>query len=112
MTRCAADRPNAWSSRSFPAVVPFRAAENLRQQLLRVLCLHAEADADLHDAASFEVAHPQDLLVARLEAGQRLVTAQLVGQAVEDARRRGVGTLERFLVVQRLDDAPVLPPPI
>src|SRR5256885_3145117 len=110
MRRCAADRRNAWSSQSFSAIVSLRAAENLRQQLLRVLRLHAEAAADLDDAEPFEVAHPQDLLVARLEPFERLARRELVGEAVENARGGRVRALERLFVVQRLDEAPVLPP--
>src|SRR5437016_13272358 len=110
MKRCAAGRPSGWSSLSFPAIVPFGAAENLRQQLLRVLRLHPEAGSDLHDAASFEVAHLQDLLIARLEAFQRLACRDLVGETVQDSHGGRVGALEGLLVVVRLDRAAVLAP--
>src|SRR5438874_4138783 len=112
MRRCAAGRPSGWSSRSFPAIVPFGAAENLRQQLLRVLRLHPEALPDLHDAASFEVAHLQDLLIARLEPFHRLAGRDLIGETVQNARGLRVRPLEGLLVIERLDDAPVLPPVI
>src|SRR5437016_7598423 len=112
MRRCAAGRPSGWSSRSFPAIVPLRAAEYLRQQLLRVLRLHPQPPADLDDAASFEIAHPKNLLVARLQSLQRLARRELVGKAVEDSRGRRIGALERLVVVERLDEPAVLPPVI
>src|ERR1051325_4292442 len=110
MKRCAAGHRSVGSSRSFPAIVPFGAAENLRQQLLRVLRLHPEATPDLHDAQPFEVAHLQDLLIAGPQAFQRLAGRELVGETVQDARGRRVRPLEGLVVVERLDGAPILPP--
>src|SRR5438045_1687674 len=112
MRRCAAGRRSGWSSRSFPAIVPFGAAENLRQQLLRVLRLDPDAAADLDDAASFEVAHLQGFLVAGLETFERLARRDLIGKTIEDSGGRRVGPLEGLFVVERLDDASVLPPVI
>src|SRR5437016_2043233 len=113
MKRCDASLPNARSSsQPFPSIVSLGAPQDLAQQFPRVLRLEAEPLGDLDDAAPLEVAHLENLLVARRQSFQRLTGRNLVGKTVEDPRGGGVGPFEGLLVVERLDQPSVLPPVI
>src|SRR5207253_9879566 len=95
---------------SFRAVLLLRAAEALRDQLLRVLWFDAEVLGHFDDGAAVEVPEPEDLLAARREALQRFARGQLVGQAVEDAGRGGIDAIHLHRLELRGRNAPMRAP--